>query len=65
MALSDVNCLFYVVVYLGIKVDGFDAIFECITKMKGRFFYLQIVKSTPCNQAWKRLDGEERAGCFA
>ena len=66
MALGDVNCLFSVVVYLGIQVDGFDAIFDCITNMIGRFFfYLQIVKSTPCNQACKRLDGEERAGCFA
>ena len=50
-ALSDVNCLFSVVVYLGIQVDGFDAIFDCITNIIGRFFYLQIVKSTQCNHA--------------
>ena len=28
--------------YLGIQVDGFDAIFDCITNMIGRFFYLQM-----------------------
>ena len=38
-ALSDVNCLFSVVVYLGIQVDGFDAIFDCITNMIGRFLF--------------------------
>ena len=43
--------IFSVVVYLGIQVDGFDAIFDCITNMIGRFFYLQIVKSTQCNHA--------------
>ena len=37
--LSDVNCLFSVVVYLGIQVDGFDAIFDCITNMIGRFLF--------------------------
>ena len=54
MALSDVNCLFSVVVYLGIQVDGFDAIFDCITNMIGCFLFA-IVKSTPCNQTCKRL----------
>ena len=43
--------IFSVVVYLGIQVDGFDAIFDCITNMIERFFYLQIVKSTQCNHA--------------
>ena len=46
-ALSDVNCLFSDVVYLGVQVAGFDTIFDCITNMIGRFFYLQIAKSTP------------------
>ena len=41
-ALSDVNCLFSVVVYLGIQVDGFDAIFDCITNMIGRFFICKL-----------------------
>ena len=41
-ALSDVNCLFSVVLYLGIEVDGFDAIFDCITNMIGRFFICKL-----------------------
>ena len=28
--------------YLGIKVDGFDAIFDCITNMIGRFFICKL-----------------------
>ena len=41
-ALSDANCLFSVVVYLGIQVDGFDTIFDCITNMIGRFFICKL-----------------------
>ena len=65
-ALSDVNCLFSVVLYLGIQVDGFDAIFDCITNMVGRFFYCKLSsRRNVTMQACKRLDGEEGAGCFA
>ena len=65
-ALSDVNCLFSVVVYLGIQVDGFDVIFDCITNMIGRFFICKLsCRRHVTMQACKRLDGEERAGCFA
>ena len=28
--------------YLGIQVDGFDAIFDCITNMIGRFFICKL-----------------------
>ena len=41
-ALSDANCLFSVVVYHAIQVDGFDAIFDCITNMIGRFFICKL-----------------------
>ena len=62
-ALSDVNCLFSVVVYLGIQVD---AIFDSITNMIGRFFICKLSSRRHVTmQACKRLDGEERAGCFA
>ena len=54
MAICDVNCLFSVVVYLGIQVASFDSIFDCITNMIGLLFYLQIVKSTPCNQTCQK-----------
>ena len=40
---------------LCIPVAGFDAVFDWYLSMLGRFFYLQIVKSTPCNQTCKRL----------
>ena len=53
-ALSDVYRLFTTIVYLAIQVEGFDAIFDCITNMIGRVFNLHIVKSTPNNQTWKR-----------
>ena len=57
---SDVNCLFSVVVYLGIQVDGFDAIFDCITNMIGRFFICKLSSRRHVTmQACKRLDGEE------
>ena len=48
------NCLFSVVLYLGIPVAGFDAILDCITYIIGLFLFA-IVKSTPCNQACIRL----------
>ena len=53
-ALSDVYRLFTTIVYLAIQVACFDAIFDCITNMIGRLFYLHIVKSTLNNRAWKR-----------
>ena len=53
-ALSDVYRLFTIFVYLAIQVACFDAIFDCITNMIGRLFNLNIVKSTPNNQTWKR-----------
>ena len=53
-ALSDVYRLFAIIMYLAIQVACFDTIFDCITNMIGRLFYLHIVKSTPNNQAWKR-----------
>ena len=54
MALKDVYRLFTTIVYLAIQVACFDAIFDCITNLIGRLFNLQIVKSTPNNQTWKR-----------
>ena len=48
-ALSGLKCLFFVILYLCLPVYGFDAII-----MLGSFF-LQIFKSTPCNQSCKRL----------
>ena len=53
--LSDVKCLFFVSAYLCIQVAGFDAIFDRHSSMLGHFFYLHIVKSTPCNQSCKIL----------
>ena len=51
---------------LCIQVDGFDAIFDSITNMIGRFFICQLSSRRHVTmQACKRLDGEERAGCFA
>ena len=70
-ALSDVNCLFSVVVYLGVQVDGFDAIIGCITNMIDWTFFFVLFfcqlssRRHVTMQACKRLDGEERAGCFA
>ena len=52
--LSDVFRLSTTIVYLAIEVAYFDAIFDCITNMIGRLFYLHIVKSTPNKQACKR-----------
>ena len=52
-ALSDVFRLFTTIVYLAIQVPCFDAIFDCITNMIGRLFYMHIVKSTPNNKACK------------
>ena len=54
-ALSDVNCLFSIIEDLGIQEATFNALFDCITSMIGRYFYLHIVKSMPCNQACKSL----------
>ena len=56
-ALSEVYHLFTTIVYLAIQVACFDAIFDCITNLIGRLFNLQIVKSTPNNQTWKRRGG--------
>ena len=53
--LTDVYRLFTTIVYLAFQVACFDAIFDCITNMIGRFFYLHIDKSMPNNQTWKRL----------
>ena len=59
-ALSDVYRLFSTSVYLSSHSSSvFDAIFEYITNMIGRLFYLHIVKSTPNNQAWK-IRGSDR-----
>ena len=55
-AQSDVYRLFTTIMFLVIQVACFDAIFDCITNMIGRLFYLHIVKSTPNNQTWKRWD---------
>ena len=53
-AVSDVYRLFTTIVHLAIQVAWFDALFDCITNWIGRLFNLQIVKSTPNNQTWKR-----------
>ena len=47
--------LIYDNVLLCIPGAGFDAIFHWYLSMLGRFFYLHIVKSSPCNQSCKRL----------
>ena len=52
-ALSDVYHLFTTIMCLAIQVACFDAIFDCITNMIGRLFYLHIAKSTPNNKTWK------------
>ena len=44
-ALSEVYRLFTTIVYLAIQVACFGAIFDCITNMIGRLFYLHIVKA--------------------
>ena len=57
MVMHEKTCvipIFTPIVYLAIQVACFDAIFDCVTNMIGRLFYLHIVKSTPYNQAWKR-----------
>ena len=41
--------------YHCISVAGFDAIFDWQLSMPGRFIYLHIVRSTPCNQSCKIL----------
>ena len=48
--------------YLGIQVDGFDATFDCITNMIGRFFLFANGKSTPCNQASKHPSMQDLMG---
>ena len=55
-ALSDLYRLFTTIVYLAIQVACFDEIFDCITNLIGRLFNLQIVKSTPYNQTWKKME---------
>ena len=52
-ALSGVFRLINTFVYHPIQVVCSDAIFDCITNMIGRLFYLHIVKSTQINQAEK------------
>ena len=42
IALSDVNCLFSVVVHLGIHVADFDVIFDCIMYMIGHFLFCKL-----------------------
>ena len=54
-ALSDVICLFFVIVYLCVPVAGYDAIWDWYLSMLERFIYLHIVKSTPCNKSCKGL----------
>ena len=53
-ALSDVYRLFTTIVYLAIQVACIDSLFDCIANLIERLFNLQIVKSTPNNQTWKR-----------
>ena len=63
-ALSDVFRLFTTIMYLVIQDACFDAIFDCITNMIGRLFYLHIVKPMPNNIAWKRRGGGGGGGGF-
>ena len=55
VALSDVKCLSFVIVYLNIPVAGFDSIFDCYLGMLGCFLYLHMVKSTPINHSYNKL----------
>ena len=34
---------------------GFVSIFDWYLSMLGRFFYIHIVESSPCNQSYKQL----------
>ena len=51
---GDVECLFFVIVYLCFPVAGFNAIFDWYLSMLGCFIYLHIVKSMPCNLVCER-----------
>ena len=44
--------------YLGIKVDGFDAIFDCITNMIGRFFICKLSSRNIVTKHAKDLMGK-------
>ena len=44
--------------YLGIKVDGFDAIFDCITNMIGRFFVYKLSSQHHVTKHAKELMGK-------
>ena len=54
-ALNDVKWLFFVIVYLCIPGDGFDAIFDWYFSMLGSFSYLHIVKSMLRNRIKKKI----------
>ena len=54
-ALNGIKWLFFVIVYICIPVDGFDAIFDWYFNMLGSFFYLHIVKSTSCNRIMQKI----------
>ena len=44
-ALSDVYCLFTTIEYLAIQVACFEAIFDCITNLIGRFVIISTFLS--------------------
>ena len=44
--------------YLGIQVDGFDAIFDCITNMIGRFFICKLSSRRHVTKHAKDLMGK-------
>ena len=52
-ALSDVYRLFTAIGYLAIQVARSNAILDCIANVIGRLLDLNIVESTPCDQAYK------------
>ena len=54
-ALNGVKWLFFVIVYLCIPGDGFDAIFDWYFCMLGSFSYLHIVKSMPRNRIMQKI----------
>ena len=44
--------------YLGIQVDGFDAIFDCITNMIGRYFICKLSSRRHVTKHAKDLMGK-------
>ena len=54
-ALSAVKRILFDNVQLCVPLAGFDAIFDWYMRMLGRLFYFHIVKSTPCDQSFKRV----------